>query len=86
MKDRRRQTSTRIACHFRGDGPIKVKWTRLNSTSPDLPKSMVPNNSTLEITDLQFEDAGLYQCEAVGPINTVSAKVKLVVYGKYYLL
>lgn len=74
----RTQKNTSLRCFFRGDGNITYSWSKLNATK--LPDNMKVKNSTLEITNLNFKDAGVYVCTAKGDHNSASSRVRLVVF------
>ena len=77
-----RQKSGRITCQFRGDGTYHVLWNRVNNTK--LREGIIENKTTLIFNDVQFNDTGTYQCTAIGPKNTATAKIDLEVYGKLF--
>lgn len=80
----RTQKNTSLRCFFRGDGNITYSWSKLNATK--LPDNMKVKNSTLEITNLNFKDAGVYVCTAKGDHNSASSRVRLVVFSKLNFL
>ena len=80
-RDTLRQKNTKITCHFRGDGKYSVQWTRLSPTK-DLHSNMKVVNDSIYISDLKFEDEGLFKCVAIGEYNSATAYVDLIVFGR----
>uniref|UniRef100_A0A1A8LEU1 Peroxidasin homolog n=2 Tax=Nothobranchius pienaari TaxID=704102 RepID=A0A1A8LEU1_9TELE len=64
-------------CEASGQPQPVIIWTRGGSPVPSDRRHVILSSGTLRITRVAAHDEGLYECQAVSPVGTVSATVQL---------
>jgi hypothetical protein len=72
-------SSTYIKCLVKGSPMPLIQWNK--DGVPILDNTVANNSSSLNIEDAQFKDAGVYSCQAINSLGTITKKFTLLVMG-----
>lgn len=76
-----------LPCDFKLDQRIeeetRVVWSKENTEIPSSSsKYRISRNRSLEIRNIELEDAGQYTCKVITPLQEVQSKISLIVSGE----
>ena len=75
----------RLSCSAVGDPTPRYQWTK--DDSPVIPNAALENNDkTLQLTNIDSKNDGIYTCLAVNDAGDVSTSSNVTVHGRKFVL
>lgn len=82
----KRGESLRLECRVSGSAPLNVTWYKHDTKITDganIKTSLVDSLAVLELLSTNFDDDGVYTCEAQNDAGSVSCSTTLSVKGQH---